>query len=89
MLFANQGSRIDKNLIASMNVADLKEQYNLEYILPKNISANTQKSLDAAVFIHLFYEDLVDICFSYIKEACAICEVYITTSKMCIKDYRS
>lgn len=88
-MFSNE-SEITEETIHSLNVADLKKLYGLNYILPKQ-AAGGEPSLrmrsDAAVFVHLFYEDLAETCFPFIREATKICDVYITTSQSKIKYY--
>lgn len=85
-----QSSQLTKNIIRNTNIADLKKLYNLEYILPVRFCSSTdisKKRSDAAVFIHLFYEDLIEDCIPYIREASQICDIYITTAKTEIKHY--
>lgn len=63
----------------------IKQRLGLEYVLETEgvVSYHT----DAAVFVHLYYVDLMEECFSYIKEACKVCEVYISTSVGVIAEY--
>lgn len=88
-MFSNQ-EEITKDVICSTNVADLKSYYLHDYIFPRNAvigNAQLKKRTDAAVFIHLFYDDLVETCFPFIRETTKICDVYITTSKAVIRAY--
>lgn len=63
----------------------IKQRLGLEYVLETEgvVSYHT----DAAVFVHLYYVDLMEECFSYLKEACRVCEVYISTSVGVIAEY--
>ncbi len=88
-MFTIDKTELNRNpsLIHQYDIVELKEIYNLEFVLPKSISVQKKKRDDVGIFIHLFYEDLKEICFSYIKEVVKICDVYITTSKPCIQEY--
>lgn len=71
-----------KDLIKRKNILDLKNLLHLEYVLPwKAYGENKDVAeYNCAIIIHLYYEDLVDTCFTYIKEVPNSIDVYITTS---------
>lgn len=63
----------------------IKQRLGLEYVL--GTEGLVCFHADAAVFAHLYYVDLMEECFGYIKEACKVCEVYISTSVEKIAEY--
>lgn len=65
-------------LLEKYNVRDIKEHFNLEYYITDVKSDN--QVLEAAVFIHLYYNNLLSECYRYIKYAANVCDVYITSS---------
>lgn len=63
----------------------VKQKNGLEFFLTKGMTGTFQS--DAAVFIHLYYTDQKEKCFIYIRCACRICDVYITTSNILVADF--
>jgi len=67
-------------LIRRCNIYDLKLNLNLNYVLPLKININNlQYKKKVALFVHLFYEDLFDICLDYLKEIPKYIDIYIST----------
>lgn len=63
----------------------IKRQLGLEYML--ETEGVDCYHADAAVFMHMYYPDLMEECFAYIREACKVCDVYVSTSVKTIAEY--
>lgn len=63
----------------------VKQQLGLEYVL--ETEGSDCYYADAAVFVHMYYPDLMEECFDYIRKACAACDVYVSTSVKIIAEY--
>lgn len=63
----------------------IKQQLGLEYVLESEETGCYHA--DAAVFVHMYYTDLMEECFNYIREACMACDVYVSTSVKTIAEY--
>lgn len=72
------------DLIHNSNVFDLKEHYGAEYYFGYKKIGIEYRS-DIAIFVHLYYLDLFNYCYYYIKRIATICDVFITTSNLEIK----
>lgn len=72
---------IYSNLIRTGNPRDLYETLNLNHFLQENSSAQTGKRRRVALLIHLYYEELLEYCFDYIRNMPEYSDVYITTSR--------
>lgn len=69
------------NLLRTHNLADLLYVLHLYYVLPISISRPiTQNKAKIALFIHLFFEDLIEECFAYAQSVPEQCDVYVTTN---------
>lgn len=76
--YLKETSAKDESFLKNNDPYIIKQRLGLEYVLETD--GARQYHTDAAVFIHLYYTDLMEECFGYIKEACRACDVYISTS---------
>ncbi|MBE5845979.1 MAG: hypothetical protein E7302_17800 [Butyrivibrio sp.] len=69
-------------LLRTKNLLDIKTAFHEEILLDGNISYKSGCSSDKkiAIFAHLYYEDLLDICFSYLMNVPSNIKIYIITS---------
>lgn len=75
----------DYRFIKEKNPYIIKQELGLEYVLSDD--GESKYRTDAAVFVHLYYVDLLEECFQYILEACKTCTIYISTSVQEVNDY--
>lgn len=68
-----------ENLLRTCDMADLKRNMNLNYILPSNFSAGPSKSRVALIF-HLYFTDQIDYCRHFIDNLPENADLYITTT---------
>lgn len=70
-------------LIRRVNLYDLKQSLNLNFVLPDNNHSAEEdfwlKKRRVAVFAHLYYEELFDYCLSYLVPLSKMVDIYITT----------
>lgn len=76
---------INETFFKSNDPYIIKQQLGLEYVL-ETIGSDCYHA-NAAVFVHMYYPDLMEECFNYIREACAACDVYVSTSVSTIAEY--
>lgn len=65
------------------NVADIKREENLNFILPMNYGLDSEFQVDgisAVVVIHLYYKDTVDFYLNYVRNIPKDIEIIFTTS---------
>lgn len=64
-----------------MNIAEIKEKENLNYVLPTQYS-NVRSKLNkkVAVIVCLYYEDLTEECIKYIQNDLDFIDIYIISS---------
>lgn len=67
------------NLLRTVNMWDLKERMQLNYILPPNISSSIVGNKRVALMIHLYFEDKIDYCLHYVQSMPQNSDIYITT----------
>ena len=69
------------NLLRNHNIYDLKNNLNLNYII-SDYQQNeiTEANQKVALLLHIYYMDLLPVCFSYIKHLPEYADVYITTN---------
>lgn len=72
---------IYRNAIRTANTRDLYETLNLNHFLQVRNSVRSDKEHKIALLVHLYYEELLDYCFSYIKNMPEYSDIYITTSR--------
>lgn len=75
---------IRRHLLRLCNVADLREALHLCYVLPcraENPGGGVPCEKKAALILHLFYPELLDECFRYIRQVPAGIDLYATTSE--------
>lgn len=71
---------IMKYLIEHYNVADIVDMLNLQYVLSnEELTTIPRNTNNSAVFMHLYYEDVLDVYLTYIKNIPLEMDVYITT----------
>jgi lipopolysaccharide biosynthesis protein len=68
------------NLLRTVNLWDIKQRMQLEYILPDNIAKKKNAKGKTALAMHLYYEDKIDFCYKYAKNMPDDADVYITTN---------
>lgn len=73
------------DMIKHMNVFDLKSYFGAEYYFDAQ-KGLTQCYKEAAVFVHLYYLDVLDYCYSFIRKIVNVCDVYVTTSSIEVKE---
>lgn len=73
---------IYKYLLRTHNIYDLKNNLNLNFIIPSRViqSKGELKNKSAVVIAHLFYEDLFDYCLKYLENVPDDIHVVITIS---------
>lgn len=76
---------LKKDFLKNNNPYIIKQRLGLEYVL--ETQGVTCYYTTVAIFIHLYYVDLMEECFGYIREACRACDVYISTSVETIAEY--
>lgn len=82
-------SLIWRNLLMIKNVGELKANFGLDYVLPKNFSAeNSQTDFkNVAIVAHLYYEDLMAECVKYLCNAPSEVSIFVTVDKISKKVY--
>ncbi|MDD6328368.1 MAG: rhamnan synthesis F family protein [Lachnospiraceae bacterium] len=71
-----------ENLIRVENNADLKKNFQWNYILPTNYSAYGEeiKNRKIALFMHIFFDDLINDCATYASRLPEHADIFITTT---------
>jgi len=72
-----------ENILRTSRLKDIKDNFHLNYTLPKKYIKDKTVSLDAvntALFAHLTYEDQVEFCAAYASSIVDNADVYITTN---------
>lgn len=79
------------NLLRLYNISDLKTNLNLNFILDEKNSTYVIPKGIAAVFVHLYYTDILDQSYEYLKNIPKDVDLYISTGseekKKVIEDY--
>ena len=86
--YIGRNSGYDTNLIwdyllHTKNVFDIKNLLQLEYIVPSNRNLVKRENYykgQAAIIVHLYYKDLLDECFDYLKLIPGFYDIYIVSS---------
>ncbi|MDE7322612.1 MAG: rhamnan synthesis F family protein [Lachnospiraceae bacterium] len=85
-LYVKEHTNYDVNLIWNNilrinNMDEIKTIMHLNYILPKNhvLCPDVKTNAKIALMIHIYYEELVDYCFKYIKSMPKNTDIFITT----------
>ncbi|MBV5337466.1 MAG: rhamnan synthesis protein F, partial [Deltaproteobacteria bacterium] len=71
------------NLLRTVNMADIKERMQLNYILPQRgiapyqFGEKTQGRI--ALLLHIYYADQIEWCYRYAAHMPAEADVYVTT----------
>jgi len=73
-----------ENLLRTCDMADIKRNLNLNYILPSNFSAGPSKSRIALIF-HLHFADQIGYCLRFIANLPENTDLYIATTSQEIK----
>lgn len=70
------------DLLSTQHYAMVKDNLHLNYFLPKDyVISELPAQRKIAVFYHVFYEDLLDKSFSYLKSIPEDVDIYITSPK--------
>lgn len=77
------------NILRVQNMADIKRQMHLNYILPsKYVMNKTENKKKVALVMHVYFKDLVTYCLEYAKSMPSYADIFITTDtedkKQCI-----
>lgn len=67
------------NLLRTVNMWDLKERMQLNYILPSDISYQEHTNKRIALMLHIYFEDRIDYCLNYAHSMPEHSDIYITT----------
>lgn len=74
-------------LLKKYNIYDIKQNLQLNYVLPKDVSVENCIPTDKiAVIIHVFYEDVLTDIYNYARSIPSYIDLYITTSVESIID---
>lgn len=73
------------NILRTENMADIKNNMQLNYIIPTNnrignISDGNKNNPRVALFMHIYFEDLIDECLGYAQSMPDYADIYITTN---------
>ncbi len=69
------------NLLRVENMADLKRNLQLNYILPSKYTVNPNvEHKKIALIMHMYFPDLIDECLHYAKSMPDYADIYITTN---------
>jgi len=71
------------NLLRCYDAKLIKENLHLNYVLSTKEEKDVEdllKNRKIAVLFHIYYEDLIEYCYEYIKNVPATTDVYITTA---------
>lgn len=68
-----------ENLLRTCNMADIKENLNLNYVLPSRFSVTSSSGKKVALILHLYYDDLIEYCLNYAESMPSCSDIYITT----------
>ncbi|MBH5319147.1 rhamnan synthesis F family protein [Paenibacillus sp. GSMTC-2017] len=69
------------NILRTSNQADIKKNMQLNYILPtKFTEERPNKNAKVALIMHLYFEDLIETCYTYASSMPNYADVYITTN---------
>lgn len=66
------------NILRTINMADIKDCLNLNFVLPANLS-NEIGDTKCALVMHLYFKDLIPYCFEYAKNMPKDSDIIITT----------
>ena len=69
------------DLLATQHYAYVKDLLQLNFILSEKKVDKQPKKAKIAVCFHVYYEDLLDSCFQYMKSIPSYADIYITTPK--------
>lgn len=75
-------SLIKKHLVRIYNVYDVKRFFNLNYILPKDKveGESLLVSKRVALFVYLFYDDMLDECLNYVSNVPDYIDLFIISN---------
>ena len=74
-------SLIWKNILRRQNIGNVKTDFSLNYILPRNVQIGGKVNLkDAVIVAHLYYEDLMPVCVEYLCNAPKEIKIVVTVS---------
>lgn len=68
-----------KNIIRLQNMADVKKRLHLNYVLPsRKTSLKGKPEMKVALVIHIYYEELAEMCSEYASKAPEYMDIYVT-----------
>ena len=74
-------SLILKNILRKHNIATIKEDLGLNYILPREVEiSGAANCADAVIIAHLYYEDLISECVEYLCNTPEEIQLVVTVS---------
>lgn len=69
-----------ENILRTCNMSDIKNCMNLTWVFPKNGSVSVPSPQQKiALILHIYYEDLIEYCYSYAQSMPHTADIYITT----------
>jgi rhamnosyltransferase len=68
-------------VLRTANMSDIKERMQLNYVLPTQVRlANEKAHARVALFMHIYFTDLVDYCKRYAASMPSYADIYLTTN---------
>lgn len=68
-----------KSILRSQNMADIKKRLHLNYVLPSRVRLNKNEfSLKTALVIHIYYDELAEMCSRYALSVPENVDIYVT-----------
>ncbi len=72
-------SMIWKSILRNQNMADIKKRMHLNFVLPSRVvKKKAESSLKTALVIHIYYEDLAQMCADYAANVPENVDIYVT-----------
>lgn len=69
-------------LIDNLNLYDIKNLLNLNYIIDKDLPVCYTSNKRIALFVYLFYDDLIEECMQYINNIPKYIDIFISTDSI-------
>ena len=72
-------SMIWKNILRLQNMSDIKKRLHLNYVLPTKACISKESNiLKTALVIHIYYEELAEMCCRYAQSVPSEVDIYVT-----------
>lgn len=68
-----------ETIIRTANIADIKDNLSLEFILPEDYCLGQPVDIKAALVMHIYYADMIEYCYSYARSMPAASKIIVTT----------